>query len=152
MKIKEIERLNIKLLELSELSRSKECALGGLVKEITSKTAEIQEFDEIITESDEKYQKVIKDNRETLEQIIKDLKQKEDEYHNLMVDIDKLAQQRSEITEHFENIENEAIVKEQQIKRFEDNLELAKEQFQQVHENILVLTEQESQFVRSKNY
>lgn len=147
--LKEVERVHKKLLDLNELGRTKELAIEKMEKEYAVKLKEMQEYDEFMKENEQKYKKLIQENRETLDLILKEIKQKEEEYHNLMVDIDQLAQQKCDATASFENIEKHLIVKEEQLRRIMGNLELAQSELSRIHQNILNLTEEECQAVIS---
>ena len=128
--------------------QSKADELEHVMVEAGQKTQELQELNEMILDNDSKYKRVINEHREVLDKTFAELRDKEQEYHDLLVEIDKLSRQSEEIQEGISRLERECQTKEESLHKFTENLDYSQSEVQRLNENIIVLTEKEAAIVR----
>jgi len=110
---------------------------------------ELQELNEMIGENDSKYKKIIKDNREALDKTLRELREKEEEYHNVLVELDRINQQKEESLDLLQQIEKDIKVKDDLLNKLIANLELSQIEITRINQNMISLAEREQSLVRS---
>ena len=150
--LKEIERLNKKVMEFDDVIQGKEAKMQTLNNEYNQKMNELNELNEMITENDSKYKKIIKDNKDALDSVLRDLKLKEDEYHDLLIQVDNISNKKSEFQNRVDTLDKELKSKDDLLKRIISNLEFSQSEIKRLNGNIIELTENEAILVINLKY
>lgn len=143
----ECDRYIAKIGELDSSIEGKQLTLEKLKNDIGQKIQELQELNEMIGENDFKYKKVIKDNRDALDKTLKELKEKEEAYHNILMDLDRLQREKENAQEIVESLDREIKSKDEILKKILINLENSQTEVKRLNENILNLIDKENNLV-----
>lgn len=143
----EFDRITKRVSEVESGLTTKEGELEGITTEMSQKIQELQELNEMIQENDAKYRKVIKENRDALDRTMQELREKEEDYHSLLVEIDKLTRQKEEVQGSYNKVDREARTREETLKKLVANIEYSKSEIERMNESIIVLTEKEAAMV-----
>ena len=139
-------------MEFDDVIQGKEAKIQTLNNEYNQKMNELNELNEMITENDSKYKKIIKDNKDALDSVLRDLKLKEDEYHDLLIQVDNISNKRSEFQNRVDTLDKELKSKDDLLKRIISNLEFSQSEIKRLNGNIIDLTENEAILVSNRKY
>jgi len=143
----EYDRIYQRINDIEPELVNKEGELDGITNAINQKMQEFEELNQMIGENDAKYQKVFKDNRETLDKTLIELRGKEEEYHSLIMEIDRLSRIREETQGEINKTARENQLKEETLRNLYENIEHSQEEIQALNDKIISLTEKESDLV-----
>jgi len=139
------ERLCHNIEELEPNLSKKGAELEGVLTELNQKEQELQELNEMIQENDSKYRKIIKENRDALDRTLVELREKEEEYHTILVEVDKLTREKEEAQNVLDMIDNETQNKEDILRKMIETIKDSQDEALKLNESIINLTEQENE-------
>ncbi len=139
------ERLCHNIEELEPNLSKKEAELEGVLTELNQKEQELQELNEMIQENDSKYRKIIKENRDALDRTLIELREKEEEYHSILVEVDKLTREKEEAQNILDMVDNETQNKEDILRKMIETIKDSQDEALSLNENIINLTEKENE-------
>ena len=127
--------------------KSKEGELEGVVLELNQKNQELSELNEMIEENESKYRRVIEENKETFDKTLLELRRKEEEYHNILVEIDDFSREKEQTQEDVNRLTYDVKTKEEIFDKLTKNSEYLQNEIQRMNENITALSEKEAVLV-----
>lgn len=136
-----------RIKEFDSIIEDKQKKIEHCNNDIKQKQQEIKELHESMIDTDRKYKFSIKDNREALEKAIVELGAREDQYHNVLMNLDSLNHQRDELQNSIEVISRELYKKEETLNQLSRNIDSCKIEISKLNETILKLHHKEENLV-----